>query len=148
MTSNSAELAHRLETPEHTVRRLRLVSGGLGITLITLLLVAAQSRSEPPVNVLTLPAATLIDTFMTRAAEYGQFNGAILVIDRGRRVYERAFGEANVEWHVPNTVDTRFTPGTDPSEAFRPFRLVHEFDGIVFFPVVTAEPLTDDRARR
>jgi hypothetical protein len=41
-----------------------------------------------------------------------------------------------------------FTPGTDPSEAFRPFRLVHEFDGIVFFPVVTAEPLTDDRARR
>jgi hypothetical protein len=34
-----------------------------------------------------------------------------------------------------------FTPGTDPREAFRPFRLVSEFGGIVFIPVVTAEAM-------
>lgn len=38
-----------------------------------------------------------------------------------------------------------FRPGTDPSEAFRPFRLVHDFDGIVFIPVVTADEMPSDR---
>ena len=45
---------------------------------------------------------------MTRAAAYRQFNGAILVVDRGRQVYQRAFDEADMEWRIPNTVDTRF----------------------------------------
>lgn len=38
-----------------------------------------------------------------------------------------------------------FKPGTDPSEAFSPFRLVHDFDGIVFIPVVTADEMPSDR---
>ena len=46
MNSNSAELADRLEKLERTVRRLRLVSGGLGIALISSFLMAAQSRTE------------------------------------------------------------------------------------------------------
>ena len=100
------------------------------ITLITLLLGAAQSQTEPSdvANVQAQPAATLIDTFMTRAVEYGQFNGAILVIDRGRRVYERAFGEANKEWHVPNTVSTRFEIAsiTKPMTAIVIMQLVQE----------------------
>lgn len=36
------------------------------------------------------PAATPIHDFMSRAASYGQFDGAILVVDRGRTVYEGA----------------------------------------------------------
>ena len=42
-------------------------------------------------------------------------------------------------------VGALFTPGTDPSEAFRPFRLVIDFDGIAFIPVVTAEEMPTDR---
>ena len=38
-----------------------------------------------------------------------------------------------------------YTPGTDPSEAFRPFRLVDDFDGVVFFPRVTADEAPRDR---
>jgi CubicO group peptidase (beta-lactamase class C family) len=38
----------------------------------------------------------------------GDFSGTVLVADGGRIVYQAAFGEANREWHVPNTVDTRF----------------------------------------
>ena len=54
------------------------------------------------------PAATRIHDFMSLAARYGQFNGAILVVDRGRTVYERAFGLANMELGAPNTTTTRF----------------------------------------
>jgi CubicO group peptidase (beta-lactamase class C family) len=54
------------------------------------------------------PAVTRIDDFMRRAARYGQFNGAVLVVDRGRTVYESAFGFANMELPVPNTTTSRF----------------------------------------
>lgn len=37
-------------------------------------------------------------------------------------------------------------PGTDPSEAFRPFRLVNDFDGIVILPIVTADEMPTDRS--
>ena len=42
-------------------------------------------------------------------------------------------------------VGALFRPGTDPSEAFRLFRLVEEFDGIAFLPVVTADEMPTDR---
>jgi hypothetical protein len=32
----------------------------------------------------------------------------VLVGERGRVLYERAVGEANREWHVPNTMQTHF----------------------------------------
>lgn len=42
-------------------------------------------------------------------------------------------------------VGALFRPGSDPAEAFRPVRLVDEFDGIVFIPVVTADEMPTDR---
>jgi len=139
-------------------RSLPPVSGGLGIALIPLLLVAARSRTEPSDagNFLAqpaVPAATLIDTFMKRAAQYGQFNGAILVIDRGRHVYERAFGEANREWHVPNTVNSRFEIAsmTKPMTAIVIMQLVQEgkvrltgkvSEYLPFYPAETGQRIT------
>lgn len=38
-----------------------------------------------------------------------------------------------------------FRPGTDPVEAFRTFRLVNDFDGVVFIPRVTADEVPRDR---
>jgi CubicO group peptidase (beta-lactamase class C family) len=74
------------------------------------------------------PAAAQIDTFMKRAAAFGQFNGAILVVDRGRRVYQGAFGHANKEWNVPNTTNTRFEIAsmTKPMTAIVIMQLVQE----------------------
>ena len=80
----------------HSLIRLSLPAADLTLTLLP---AAASSQSR---------AATAIDRFMTRAAEYGQFNGAVMVADDGRIVYERAFGLANMELKVPNTVTTRF----------------------------------------
>jgi CubicO group peptidase (beta-lactamase class C family) len=75
-----------------------------------------------------MPAARAIDRFMTRAAEYGQFNGAIMVVDGGRIVYERAFGLANMELNAPNTTTTRFEIAsmTKPMTAIAIMQLVEE----------------------
>jgi CubicO group peptidase (beta-lactamase class C family) len=40
------------------------------------------------------------------------FNGTALVVDRGIVVYGGAFGYANVEWEIPNTIDTKFEIGS------------------------------------
>ena len=42
-------------------------------------------------------------------------------------------------------VGALFRPGTDPSTAFRSFRLLNDFDGVVFIPKVTADELPTDR---
>ena len=69
---------------------------------------AVQSGAQRVPSRQTMPAATTIHEFMSRAADYGQFNGAILVVDRGRVIYEQAFGLANMEVGAPNTTTTRF----------------------------------------
>jgi erythromycin esterase-like protein len=42
-------------------------------------------------------------------------------------------------------VGALFRPGTDPSEAFRTFRLLDDFDGLVFIPRVSADEVPTDR---
>ncbi len=42
------------------------------------------------------------------AAETGLFSGAVLVADQGEVIYREAFGLANREWGIPNTIDTKF----------------------------------------
>lgn len=41
-------------------------------------------------------------------AESGLYSGAVLVAQRGEVIYEGAFGFANREWSIPNTLDTKF----------------------------------------
>ena len=73
-------------------------------------------------------ASSAIDAYMTRAAEYGQFNGAILVAAGGRIVYERAFGLASMELGAPNDTATRFEIAsmTKPMTAIAIMQLVQE----------------------
>ncbi|MEQ9439535.1 MAG: serine hydrolase [Cyclobacteriaceae bacterium] len=49
-----------------------------------------------------------IDQVFQEFATQDDFQGAILVADQGKVLYEQAFGLANREWNIPNTVDTRF----------------------------------------
>ncbi|MFK8008233.1 MAG: serine hydrolase [Saprospiraceae bacterium] len=39
--------------------------------------------------------------------EYGQFNGSILVAEKGKVIYKNGFGKANMEWDIPNKADTK-----------------------------------------
>jgi CubicO group peptidase (beta-lactamase class C family) len=72
-----------------------------------------MTRSHLTALAILLPATiraqpARLDSVVSAAVSAGDFAGVVLVADKGRVVYERAAGEANREWHVPNTVDTRF----------------------------------------
>jgi CubicO group peptidase (beta-lactamase class C family) len=49
-----------------------------------------------------------IDGLMKQYYDYGQFNGSILVAEKGKIIYEKGFGMANMEWAIPNQPDTKF----------------------------------------
>ena len=57
-------------------------------------------------------ASAPVGKLMQQYHDIGQFTGAVLVSHKGRVVLEKAYGEANREWHVKNTVDTKFRLGS------------------------------------
>jgi CubicO group peptidase (beta-lactamase class C family) len=52
--------------------------------------------------------AEKIDKLVSLYAEDGYLNGAVLVADNGKIIYQKAFGLANLEWEIPNQVDCKF----------------------------------------
>lgn len=53
-----------------------------------------------------------IDTLMKQYYDYGQFNGSILVAEKGKIIFEKGYGMANMEWSAPNQADTKFRIGS------------------------------------
>ena len=53
-----------------------------------------------------------IDSVLRKYNEYGQFNGMALVAECGEIIYKEAFGFANFEWQIPNSLDTKFRIGS------------------------------------
>ena len=49
-----------------------------------------------------------LDDLISNYAEYGKFNGSVLIAEEGKIVYKKGFGLANVEWNIPNQTDTKF----------------------------------------
>ncbi len=56
--------------------------------------------------------AAKIDQFMTLCSQYGQFNGSVLVAEKGEVIYKKGFGCADMEWEIPNQPDTKFRIGS------------------------------------
>jgi CubicO group peptidase (beta-lactamase class C family) len=50
--------------------------------------------------------------YMTAAAKNDGFSGTVLVAKDGQPLLREAFGKANYEWDVPNTIDTKFRLGS------------------------------------
>lgn len=48
-----------------------------------------------------------IHDLVSACAEYGQFNGSVLVAEKGKILYKNGFGQANMEWDIPNQPDTK-----------------------------------------
>jgi CubicO group peptidase (beta-lactamase class C family) len=42
----------------------------------------------------------------------GQFNGSVLVSEKGKVIYKKGFGLANMEWNIPNQSDTKHRLGS------------------------------------
>ncbi len=66
----------------------------LSFTTVTL---SAQDKRVP-----------LLKQYLRAAATLGQINGAVLVAEKGKTLVDTAYGYANMELNVRNTVNTRF----------------------------------------
>jgi CubicO group peptidase (beta-lactamase class C family) len=53
-----------------------------------------------------------IDKIMRAFHDFGQFNGTVLVAEHGKIIYENGFGNASMEWNIPNAPDTKFMIGS------------------------------------
>ncbi len=53
-----------------------------------------------------------LDKLISTYAEYGQFNGSVLVAEKGKVIYKKGFGMANMEWNIPNQSDTKHRLGS------------------------------------
>lgn len=112
----NAVSAHQFSYDDNSGRRLDFVSDKKG--RVTEVLVTRKNgsftlRKDPA----ALPQATValektiperVAQLVEKYVEYGQFNGSLLVSQNGKVIYKQAFGMANVEWKVPNQVDTKY----------------------------------------
>ncbi|MFX0009056.1 MAG: serine hydrolase domain-containing protein, partial [Candidatus Hermodarchaeota archaeon] len=69
-----------------------------------------------------------LERLMDSYHKVGQFQGAVLVSHNNMIIFEKGYGEANREWHIQNTVDTKFRLGsaTKPFTAVLIMKLVEE----------------------
>ena len=56
--------------------------------------------------------AKKIDELLKNYHDYGQFNGAVLVGEKGKIVHAKGYGMANMEWAIPVQADTKFRIGS------------------------------------
>ncbi|MBD3223682.1 MAG: serine hydrolase [Caldithrix sp.] len=65
-----------------------------------------------PAYVSAQDKATEIDSYLSKAHEFGYFNGTALVAENGDVIYKNGFGQANMDWQIPNKPDTKFRIGS------------------------------------
>lgn len=72
-----------------------------------------------------------INELMSAYAENGQFNGTILVKKGENIIYKNAFGLANREWNIPNTIDSKFLAGSIGKSITAFMTLILVNDGLI-----------------
>lgn len=80
-----------------TTLRLFTVLGCFSLTTVATF---AQTKAEK------------IDALVRQYVANRQFNGSILVADKGKVILKKGYGLANMEWNIPNTVSTKFRLGS------------------------------------
>ena len=53
-----------------------------------------------------------IDKLITAYANNGTFNGSVLIAEKGKVIYKKGFGLADMEWNIPNQPDTKHRLGS------------------------------------
>jgi CubicO group peptidase (beta-lactamase class C family) len=77
------------------------------VSVIVLLSLHAQVLAQGQTE-----KVTKIDELMSQASKYRLFNGSVLVAENGKVIYKKGFGQANMEWNIPNTTETKFRLGS------------------------------------
>src|SRR5260370_13935190 len=91
----------------------------IGFLLIGLSPLLAQAQNKK---------ARAIDAYVRPLVKANQFFGVILASDKGKLIYEKAFGMAQAEHGVPNRTGTRFgiASVTKPMTQIIAIRLIEE----------------------
>src|SRR5688572_9122032 len=53
-----------------------------------------------------------LDKLISTYAAYGKFNGSVLIAEKGKVIYKKGFGLADMEWNIPNQPDTKHRLGS------------------------------------
>jgi CubicO group peptidase (beta-lactamase class C family) len=56
--------------------------------------------------------SSLLDEFAKAEFTVKEFNGTVLVMQKGKAIYKKSFGMADREWNIPNTAETKFRIGS------------------------------------
>ena len=56
--------------------------------------------------------AAKIDALLQQYVVNRQFNGTVLVAEKGQVIFKKGYGMANMEWNIPNAPDTKFRLGS------------------------------------
>lgn len=88
------------------LRPVRLLTSGylLAAIIAPMHISAQQPRMQT--------TASEIDELMQAHAAAGDFSGSVLVAREGSVIYQHAFGYANLEWKIPNDLQTKFEIGS------------------------------------
>ncbi len=78
----------------------------------TIILVFVLNFLVYPIELLSQDKASKIDELMRTFFEDGQFNGSVLVAEKGNVIYKKGFGFANMDWNIPNKPNTKFRIGS------------------------------------
>lgn len=84
------------------------LSGGAKMVKSTLVFALILMLFKGAVGMPVNSKALTIDALMTAYCSNGQFDGVVLVSEKGQIIYKKAFGIADREWKVPITIDTKF----------------------------------------
>lgn len=77
------------------------------LRLLVLILVTLAAPSSFAQN-----KAAKIDALVQQYVANRQFNGSVLVAEKGQVIFKKGYGLANMEWNIPNSPDTKFRLGS------------------------------------
>jgi CubicO group peptidase (beta-lactamase class C family) len=94
-------------------------------------------------NLLSQSTEYKINELINAYAENGQFNGTILVKKGENIIYKNAFGLANREWNIPNTIDAKFLAGSIGKSITAFMTLILVNDGLIDLNATINEYIPD-----
>jgi CubicO group peptidase (beta-lactamase class C family) len=84
-----------------------------------------------------------IKTLMQQYHNYNMFDGAILVAEDNKILYQGAFGLANREWNISNTTDTKFMIGSISKPLTATLTLIQVQKGLIALNKTIADYLPE-----